>query len=197
VPKLGQEPIRRAALINAAIEEIGSAGTLDVKVAAIARRAGMSSGLAHHYFGSKDRIVLAAMRQILTRMKSRFQSELAAATTPRERLNALIATLFDPTGFEPAIVSAWLTFYIRAQSDAGARRLLRLYTSRLHSNLVYNLKSLTNPANAEAIAHGLGALVDGLYIRQALGENPLDRYQTMGLVWDYLDLKLAQGPMEE
>jgi TetR/AcrR family transcriptional repressor of bet genes len=52
MPKLGMEPIRRAALVSATISEIGRAGSLDVTVSQIARRAGMSSALAHHYFGS-------------------------------------------------------------------------------------------------------------------------------------------------
>ena len=51
MPKLGMEPIRRDALVKATIAEIGAAQSLDVTVGQIARRAGMSSALAHHYFG--------------------------------------------------------------------------------------------------------------------------------------------------
>ncbi len=188
------EPLRRAALVDATIAMIGEAGSLDVTVSAIARRAGMSSALAHHYFGSKDQIFLAAMRHILSSFGDRVRSELAHAETPRERLNAIIAACFDEREFEAEVVSSWLSFYVQAQTSDGARRLLKIYTARLHSNLVFNLKQLTNPANAQLIASGLAALIDGLYIRQALRENRLDRFQTMGLVWDYLDIKLgAQG----
>ena len=62
MPKLGMEPIRRQALVKATIAEIGQHGTLDVTVSQIARRAGMSSALAHHYFGGKEQIFVAAMR---------------------------------------------------------------------------------------------------------------------------------------
>ncbi len=192
MPKLGMEPIRKAALVEATIAEIGAAGSLDVTVGQIARRAGMSSALAHHYFGSKEQIFQAAMRHILTSFGNRARSELHLATSPRERLNAIIAASFDPDEFEPQVISSWLSFYVQAQNSDGARRLLRVYISRMHSNLVYNLRQLTNPANAHLIASALAALIDGLYIRQALRKNPLDRFQTMGLVWDYLDLKLAQ-----
>ena len=65
MPKVGMEPIRRDALVRATIAEIGAAGSLDVTVSRIAKRAGMSSALAHHYFGGKDQIFEAAMRQIL------------------------------------------------------------------------------------------------------------------------------------
>ena len=64
MPKVGMEPIRRAALIKATITEIGKAGSLDITVSQIAKQAGMSSALAHHYFGSKDEIFLAAMRHV-------------------------------------------------------------------------------------------------------------------------------------
>ena len=45
MPKLGAEPIRKAALINAAISTVGRAGSLDVTVAQIARAAGILAGL--------------------------------------------------------------------------------------------------------------------------------------------------------
>ena len=68
------EPIRRSALVEATIHEVGARGTLDVTVSQIAKRAGMSSALAHHYFGGKDDIFLAAMRRILSGCLSTMQS---------------------------------------------------------------------------------------------------------------------------
>lgn len=192
MPKVGMEPIRRAALIEATIAAIGETGSLDVTVSKIAKRAGVSSGLAHHYFGSKEQLFLDAMRHILGQYGARVRAELAEATTKRERLNAIIAASFDENEFAPEVISSWLTFYVQAQKMPGARRLLKIYTRRLHSNLVYNLGQMTNASNANLIASAVGAMIDGLYIREALNRNPLDRYQTMGLVWDYLDLKLAQ-----
>ncbi|MEJ1999680.1 MAG: TetR family transcriptional regulator, partial [Maritimibacter sp.] len=59
MPKLGMEPIRRAALVKSAIAEIGEAGSLDVTVSRIAKRAGVSSALAHHYFGGKEDLLIA------------------------------------------------------------------------------------------------------------------------------------------
>ena len=80
MPKVGMEPIRRDALVKATIAEIGAAQSLDVTVGQIARRAGMSSALAHHYFGGKDQIFLAAMRYILTEYSAEVRRELR----PRE-----------------------------------------------------------------------------------------------------------------
>ncbi|SIP88424.1 transcriptional regulator, TetR family [Paracoccus thiocyanatus] len=169
MPKLGAEPIRKAALINAAIATIGRAGSLDVTVAQIAREAGMSSALAHHYFGSKERIFLAAMRHILTQYGDSTRAALRGTVAPRDRLRAIVRASFDAANFERETVAAWLNFYALAQVDPEAARLLRVYHRRLASNLLAALRPLTGPA-AEAIARTLGALIDGLYVRAALSE---------------------------
>jgi TetR/AcrR family transcriptional repressor of bet genes len=165
MPKLGQEPIRRAALLEATVAEIGAAGTLEVTVGQIARRAGMSSALAHHYFGGKAQIFLAAMRQILSDYSAEVRAALATAPEGR-RLEAVIAANFADSCFQPATISAWLHFYTLAQRDPEAARLLRVYQRRLHSNVVHALRGRT--ADPVTVAERLAALIDGVYLRAAL-----------------------------
>lgn len=165
MPKVGQEPIRRAALIKATVAEIGEAGTLDVTVSKIARRAGMSSALAHHYYGGKVQIFLAAMRHILTEYNVEVRSALAAAPKGA-RLEAIIDANFAESCFRADTVSAWLNFYVMAGHEPEAARLLRVYQCRLHSNLAHAMRGrATNP---EAMARQLAALIDGVYLRAAL-----------------------------
>lgn len=192
MPKYGMEPIRRADLIDATIREIGRAGSLDVTVSQIARRAGMSSALAHHYFGSKDRIFLAAMRHILTLFGDGVRVRLAEAETPRERLDAIIEACFSDDQFDPDIIAAWLVFYVQAQTSGDAARLLRVYRKRLHTNLIACLVGLVDRQSAEYIASGLGALIDGIYLRHALPDLAPSREVTRAMVIDYLDLSLAR-----
>ena len=45
MPKLGMEPIRKAALVKATIVEIGRVGSLDVTVSQIAKRAGCAAAI--------------------------------------------------------------------------------------------------------------------------------------------------------
>ena len=94
MPKLGMEPIRKEALVRATIHEIGRTGSLDVTVSQIAKRAGMSSALAHHYFGSKEQMFLAAMRHILTLYGAEVRGALAAAEGPQGRLQAIVRASF-------------------------------------------------------------------------------------------------------
>jgi TetR/AcrR family transcriptional repressor of bet genes len=192
MPKVGMEPIRRKELIEAAILEIGEVGSLDVTVGKIAKRAGVSSALAHHYFGGKDQILLAAMRSILGRYGQNVKREMALAKTPVERVEAVIMASFHVDNFSSEVVASWLTFYVLAQTSDDAQRLLQVYSRRLQSNLVYDLKKLTDAKNAHRIANGLASMIDGFYIRQALQKPYSDRLETISIVMEYLHLQLKQ-----
>lgn len=95
---------------------------------------------------------------------------MAIRTTPRDRLSAIVAANFAPCQFRPAVISAWLAFYAAAQNDPHARRLLAIYRRRTESNLVHALRELAGRDEARRIAGLVAALVDGLWIRTALGE---------------------------
>jgi TetR/AcrR family transcriptional repressor of bet genes len=180
------EPIRRAALVQATIDVIGAQGSLDVTVSQIAKQAGMSSALAHHYFGGKDQIFLAAMRQILRDFCEQVRVDLRQARTPRGRAEALISASFAPSCFDPATVSAWMTLYAQATTQPEMHRLLRLYQRRLHSNLTHALRPLSvSPAQ---VAATLGALIDGLYLRAALAHDtdPMTAHATALRALDHL-----------
>jgi TetR/AcrR family transcriptional repressor of bet genes len=189
MPKIGMEPIRRSALVEATIHEIGLRGTLDVTVSQIARRAGMSSALAHHYFGSKEQIFVAAMRHILTLYGAEVRGALVMAKTPRDRVEAIIRASFAPAQFRSEMVSAWLNFYVQAQKSEDARRLLHIYQRRLRSNLHHAIRQIA-PDNASRLTRGLAAMIDGLYIRQALRVEPLEPERAIDVLLHYLDTTL-------
>jgi TetR/AcrR family transcriptional regulator, transcriptional repressor of bet genes len=191
MPKLGMEPIRKAALVKATITEIGQAGSLDVTVSQIAKRAGMSSALAHHYFGSKEEMFLAAMRHILTLYGAEVRGALAAAEGPQARLSAILAASFSPGNFRREAVGAWLNFWVLAQSVPEAKRLLKIYQGRLRSNLLAELRQIAGP-RAGPIADGLGALIDGLYLREVLKSGAPDGAAAAATALNYLNSKLER-----
>jgi TetR/AcrR family transcriptional repressor of bet genes len=182
MPRIGMEPVRRKALISAAIEAIHARGMAQVTMGEIARRAGVSAALAHHYFGGKDQLLLATMRHLLTELGEEIQARLAAATTPQARLSAIIRGNFAPCQFRPAVISAWLAFYVQAQTDQEARRLLRIYTRRLESNLLHALRELTTRERAARVAEAAAALIDGLWIRRSLAPGSPDPDSAASLV---------------
>lgn len=193
MPKLGMEPIRRDALIKAAITEIGQTGALDATVSRIARRAGMSSALAHHYFGSKDQLFLAAMRHVLTVYGAEVRGALTTVDGPEARLWALVRVSFNASNFRRDVVAAWLNFYVMAQRNDAAARMLRIYQSRLRSNLRAALRPLAG-ARAAQLAEGAAAMIDGVYLREALGSGEPNGSRAAAQVIDWLRAALSEGP---
>jgi TetR/AcrR family transcriptional repressor of bet genes len=187
------EPIRRKALIAAAIDAIHARGMAQVTMGDIASRAGVSAGLAHHYFGGKDQLLLATMRHLLSELGDEIQTRLAEAINPQDRIRAIVHGNFAACQFRPAVISAWLAFYVAAQNDAEARRLLRVYARRLESNLLHALRELTGDDDAARIAEMAAALIDGLWIRRSLSRQNADPDSAVALVENAIFGALGQS----
>lgn len=191
MPKIGMEPIRRKALTDAAIEAIGARGSMDVTMSDIAARAGVSPALAHHYFGSKEQLITASVRALLRDLRRDTVAALKLARSHRARVSAIIAVSFSDKQFSEDVVAAWLAFYVDAQRAPEIRRLLSVYARRLHSNLMSGLTPLCGQYEAERIAEGAAAMIDGLYIRKALGTGPA-RHDAVALVEDHIETQLLE-----
>ncbi|WP_457582567.1 transcriptional regulator BetI [Ensifer canadensis] len=192
MPKVGMEPVRRKALVDAALRVIGDQGTLAVTMSDIARRAGVSPALAHHYFGSKEQLLIETVRSLLRQLRDDTVTALNAATTPRDKLSALIRVSFQASQFAPDTIAAWLAFYSEAQRSEDVRRFLVVYARRLRSNLIASLKALCPVDDAERIAEGAAAMIDGLYIRQSLRSAPIGIEASIALTEDYVTSHLDQ-----
>ncbi|MEI2297691.1 transcriptional regulator BetI [Ensifer sp. MJa1] len=186
MPKVGMEPVRRKALVDAALRVIGDQGTLAVTMSEIARQAGVSPALAHHYFGSKEQLLIETIRSLLRQLRDDTVTALRAVASPRERLSAMIRVSFQASQFAPDTIAAWLAFYSEAQRSEEVRRLLVVYARRLRSNLVASLKALCPDDDAERIAEGAAAMIDGLYIRQSLRSAPIGIEASIALTEDYV-----------
>lgn len=191
MPKVGMEPVRRKALVDATLRAVGDRGSLTVTMSEIARHAGVSPALAHHYFGSKEQLVIETIRSLLRTLREDAVAALKAAATPRERLSAIIRVNFQAHQFAPETVAAWLAFYSEAQRSEAVRRLLVVYARRLNSNLLQSLKLLCPAGHAAEIADGAAAMIDGLYLRQGLKSAPVSIESSIALTEGYLNAQLA------
>ncbi|MDM9626740.1 transcriptional regulator BetI [Rhizobium sp. S152] len=197
MPKVGMEPVRRKALVDAALSVIGDRGSLTVTMSEIARRAGVSPALAHHYFGSKDRLLIETIRFLLRQLRDDSVKALKRADTPRTRLSAIIRVNFQADQFAPETIAAWLAFYAEAQRSEETRRFLVIYARRLRSNLLADLRRLCPADAAERIAEGAAAMIDGLYIRQSLRSVPVSIEASISLTEDYISSALAPHSKED
>ncbi len=191
MPKRGMKPIRRQQLIDAAIASIHEHGFASATVARIARKAGVSTGIVHHYFADKTDLLAATMRAMLDVLRREAVERIGNAHTPIERIYAIIHASFGDAQFAEEVFSAWLALYGNARESEKLQRILRIYHRRLHSNLVYNLVPLIGRPRAEDVALGIGALIDGLWLRYALTGRPDDAEVPRAMTRAYADAMIA------
>lgn len=174
MPKLGMGPIRRKQLVEAAIAVIHEDGFANATVARIARRAGVSSGIVHHYFDDKEDLLFATMRALLAELRRDAVERLHAATGPQQRIIAIIDASFGENQFDERVFSAWLALYGNARQSPRLQAILALYHRRLRDNLMFDLVKLMDRLRAERLAEGIAAMIDGLWLRYALTGKPDD-----------------------
>ncbi len=191
MPKLGMAPVRRKQLIDAAIATIHDYGFAEATVARIAAKAGVSTGIVHHYFADKNDLLAATMRALLEILRREAVERLKLARTPRARVDAVIHASFGDAQFGEEVFSAWLALYGNARTSAHLQRILRIYHRRLNSNLRHDLSALVGGSAARPVALNIAALIDGLWLRYALTGRPDSPETPRALARDYLDAKLA------
>ncbi len=190
MPKIGMETERRRSLIAATVDAIHERGYSHVTVAQIAKRAGVSSGLALHYFGSKDQLLAATMRHLLKDLGDGIRQRLAEAKNPRARISAIIEGNFAQEQFREAVIAAWLAFYVQSRTTESNRRLLQIYSARLSSNLTFNLRHFMPRPEARQVAEGTASMIDGAWIRQALRKGPSDAERAIEMVEIYVETQI-------
>ncbi len=190
MPKVGMEEIRRRQLIEATIASIHEVGFAESSLSRISAKAGVSTGIVHHYFEDKADLLEATLRQLGNNLREAVVTRLSKAGTPIERLMAVIDGNTGPELFTPEGVSAWLAFWAQVPNSDRLARVQRIIIGRLHDNLVDALRPLAPAGEVQAIATLVASLIDGLWLRAALQPTAPDGAQARRLVIDYLNAKL-------
>ena len=192
MPKVGMKPVRRKQLIAAAISSIHEYGLADSTLARIAKKAGVSTGIIHHYFDDKNDLIFETMRSLLEELRLEVIQRLRRAGTPRERVLAVIESNFGTQQFSIEVMTAWLALYGSAQSSEELSRIIRIYHSRLISNLCHGFRALMADDKARAAAEGAAAMIDGLWLQYALQGGKPGAERALHLLRDYVDTQLAR-----
>jgi TetR/AcrR family transcriptional repressor of bet genes len=194
MPKLGMRPIRRRQLVDAAIASIHQYGLGETTIARIAKKAGVSPGIIHHYFADKDDLLFETMRYLLEILRRHSVAGLRCAHSPRARLHAIVEASFAEDQFSDSVSAAWLGLYGNARQSQRLARILRLYHARLRSNLVHALRSLVGPHDVEGLAEGIASMIDGLWLRCALRGEIDDPRMPRALTHAYIEAQLSRLP---
>ncbi|MCT7655565.1 TetR family transcriptional regulator [Oceanimonas sp. NS1] len=86
MPITGIKDTRRKQLIDATLASVAEYGLQNTTINSISRLAGMSSGIISHYFGGKQGLIEATVRQLLDELKQALLSRTdGGPTSPQQR----------------------------------------------------------------------------------------------------------------
>jgi AcrR family transcriptional regulator len=177
-PATEQNEARRIEMLRAAAELICERGFGDARIADVAKRAGVSSALVIYYFGTRDRLLVDALRYSEESFYEAAEQMLAEVPSLRERLSLLIRWTCVREGFDeiPGAWGLWFDLWAQAfrhdEIKAGRVEL----DARWRKMIVDAIKSaeLDTKVNARMFALEFAALLDGLAIQVALDDPEVD-----------------------
>ncbi len=165
------EDIRRVELIAAAHRVFLEHGLQGLTSARICRQAGMSPGILAYYFKGKDEVLLGMVRYNNRLLMEDVIARLRMARTGWERLEAIVEGNFPVSAFTRPIANAWLSVCAEAGSNPKYARIHTLFYQRLRSNLASVFGGMLDAARVRELSFMIAALVDGLWLRKAVGDD--------------------------
>ena len=189
ISDIRRKELRQAAF--AVLQKEGVAGATLEKVAAHARA---SKGIVLHYFRNKQELFEHAMREGNLVLRDAVIAKLKRARTAMERIDAVIEGNFEPHLFQPAMCHAWLSLCAEVPRDANLARIQTVIHARMRSNLLSGLRDLTTEEEAESIALGVTALIDGLWLGLGLQSGSVTGQEAVDQVRRFVASRLA-APM--
>ncbi|MDV5169923.1 transcriptional regulator BetI [Photobacterium rosenbergii] len=193
MPKVGMPEIRKPQLVKATMAVIDRVGLHAASIALISKEAGVSTGIINHYFGGKHGLLEETMREILRQHSTTIAAKLAKLpkSAHQQRIIAIVDGNFVGFQAENQVAKTWLAFWSYSMHDTQLKRLQRVNEKRLLSHLRIELKALFNADQADVIAQGIAALIDGIWLRGTLNPQGIDADKARKIINDYLDKQLT------
>lgn len=189
---------RRIEMLRAAAELICERGFGDTRIADVAKRAGVSSALVIYYFGTRDRLLVDALRYSEESGYEAAEKMLAEIPSLHERLSFLIKWTCVPESDSdmPGAWGLWFDLWAQAfrhdEVKAGRVEL----DARWRSMIVDAIKSadLETDIDARMFALEFSALLDGLSIQVALEDPEVDSTVAYNVAMRFAERELNLPP---
>ncbi|MGR3617814.1 MAG: choline-binding transcriptional repressor BetI [Paracoccaceae bacterium] len=182
--------IRHEEFIEATITSVHKRGYGVVTMAEIAKEAGSSAASINYYFGSKEGLMEATMRHLLTLLKSSMIQGYANAQTPRDRLLAVMDANFSDNLFTIEKCSIWMQFWANAPYSPRLSRLHQINRRRVHNHFNAELRRLVPADQVDTARNALQCYMDGVWLEAAQSDHPLDSEAARRAAHQVVDLLL-------
>ncbi len=171
----GEKAQRIVEAMRRSVAQYGTAGSTFERVS---REAGVSRGLLHYYFGTKEQLLIEVVRREAEVRTERLEEAIEAAPDAETVLDALVRSFEDWLGDGPAPVMIYELLTLAQRNEEIAAELAVLgRRTRAHLGDALSRKRddgvLTLRVEPELAAMFLFALADGVIVRR-LSEPELD-----------------------
>ncbi|MFE0375328.1 TetR/AcrR family transcriptional regulator [Streptomyces inhibens] len=177
--------IAQERMLEEAMAAIAENGLATLTMSALAERLGTSGGHILYYFGSKDLLLLEALRWSEAALTQERHALLARRLTAERKLD-LFLELYLPRGPRDARWMLWIELWARTPSNESLRRAQEEMDQGWQDDLEALLakgvaRSRFAPMDVPACASELLALLDGLSTRVVLGQRGTDRDRALSV----------------
>jgi AcrR family transcriptional regulator len=166
-------------IVDAMRESVARRGAAGSTFEHVAREAGVSRGLLHYYFGTKERLLVEVVRRDTELRVARLDDRLAPAKTVDDVLNALVASLTDMIDNEPGFFLLLFELFSAGRRNPDIQHEVGQLFERTRSHVADVLRSKEDEGvlnlrfAAEDVVSYLFALGDGFAL-QALSDPSRD-----------------------
>jgi len=176
---------RRSEILETTYQVVIERGFAATRVSDVASRLGVSTGLIHYHFDSKELLLAEALRYAAEQDISRLETELDRARTALAKLDAMFT--FDmPEVGEPSWM-LWIDGWGEALRNPTMRRISQQLDLAWKDRLATIIRSGVvagefTCADPDGAAWRLAALLDGLGVQFTVHEGVLSRSQLLSYV---------------
>jgi AcrR family transcriptional regulator len=166
-------------IVDAMRESVAKRGAAGSTFEHVAREAGVSRGLLHYYFGTKERLLVEVVRRDTELRVARLDERLAPAKTVDDVLGALVSSLTDMIENEPGFFLLLYELFSAGRQNPDIQREVGQLFERTRSHVADVLRAkedegvLSLRFAAEDVVSYLFALGDGFAL-QALSDASRD-----------------------
>jgi AcrR family transcriptional regulator len=154
--------------MRASVAERGTAGSTFDQVA---RAAGVSRGLLHYYFGTKERLLIEVVRHDCDVRKAALASALAEAGSAEDVIAVLVAQLEDVVRNDPGFVTLIFELFVLSRRHEDVAAEFAELLARLREQVAEVLRAkqaegvLVLAAEPDAVTDVIFSLGDGMMLR--------------------------------
>jgi AcrR family transcriptional regulator len=163
---------KAARIVEAMRVAVAARGTAGATFDVVAREAGVSRGLLHYYFGTKERLLIEVVRRECDVRIERLEEAIAGAGSAEDVLAALVSSFEDFLGEGPAPAVMFFEMMMLGQRNDEIATEMAELARRIRTHMAHALRAKSRAgvlelrADPDTVATFLFALADGITIRR-------------------------------